>query len=50
MARIHIRLLASLFALAVLVGTGLGAYYIYRKFFFFFCKIHAILHSQPLRS
>ena len=31
MARIYIRLLASLFALAVLVGTGLGAYYIYRE-------------------
>lgn len=31
MARVYIRILASLFALAVLAGTVLGAYYIYRE-------------------
>lgn len=31
MARVYIRILASLFALAVLIGTVLGAYYIYRE-------------------
>lgn len=31
MARVYIRILASLFALVVLAGTVLGAYYIYRE-------------------
>ena len=31
MARVYLRILASLFALAVLAGTVLGAYYLYRE-------------------